>query len=109
MKRSAAALRFAALVMLVFGAAMPISALTPAPVAAASSTDWPTYLHDGGLTAASSETILTPAAASTLRPLWTYKTGGMIAASATVVGGIAYVGSWDGYEYALNATTGALV
>ena len=109
MKRSAAALRFAALVLLVFGAAMPISALTPAPVAAASSTDWPTYLHDGGLTAASSETILTPAAASTLRPLWTYKTGGMIAASATVVGGIAYVGSWDGYEYALNATTGALV
>jgi outer membrane protein assembly factor BamB len=67
------------------------------------------YLHDGTLSAASTETILTPAAVPNLRPLWTYKTGGMIAASATVVGGVAYVGSWDGYEYALNATTGALI
>jgi outer membrane protein assembly factor BamB len=88
---------------------MPISALTAASVAAASSTDWPMYLHDGSLSAASSETILAPAAAPSLRPLWMYKTGGVISASATVVGGVAYVGSWDGYEYALNATTGALV
>jgi outer membrane protein assembly factor BamB len=66
-------------------------------------------MHDGSLSGASSETILTPAAAPNLRPLWTFKTGGVIAASATVVGGVAYVGSWDGYEYALNAATGALV
>jgi outer membrane protein assembly factor BamB len=26
-----------------------------------------------------------------------------------VVAGVAYVGSWDGYEYALNASTGALI
>jgi polyvinyl alcohol dehydrogenase (cytochrome) len=40
---------------------------------------------------------------------WAFKTGGPIAASPTVVGGTVYVGSWDGYEYALNATTGALI
>ena len=110
MKRSAAAFRLAFLVSMVLGGVMPISALSPAPVFAASpATDWPTYLHDTSRTAASTETILTTAAAPNLRPLWTYKTGAMIAASATVVGGIAYVGSWDGYEYALNAATGTLI
>jgi outer membrane protein assembly factor BamB len=109
-KRSAGAVRLAALVVLAFGVAMPASALRPAPVAASGpATDWPMYLHDSSLSAASTETILTSAAVPSLRPLWTYKTGGVIAASATVVGGVAYVGSWDGYEYALNATTGALI
>ena len=84
--------------------------MTAGPVAASSpAVDWPMYLHDTSLSAASSETILTPAAAPNLRPLWTYKTGGLVAASPTVVGGVVYVGSWDGYEYALNATTGALM
>jgi outer membrane protein assembly factor BamB len=97
-------------ILLVIGSSMPGWVLSPAPVAAASpSTDWSMYLHDGSLSAASTETILTPSQAPTLRPLWTYKTGGVISASATVVGGVAYVGSWDGYEYALNAATGALL
>ncbi len=102
--------RLASIVAVLFALAVPASALAPATVAAAgSATDWPMYLHDGSLTAASTETILTPSAAPNLRPLWTFKTGGVIAASATVVGGVAYVGSWDGYEYALNATTGAML
>ena len=33
----------------------------------------------------------------------------MIASSPTVVNGVAYVGSWDGYEYALNAANGTLI
>src|SRR5579883_220127 len=71
--------------------------------------DWPSYLHDGARTASSGdETILSPANAGRLTPLWTYTTGGVIAASPTVVGGVAYVGSWDGYEYALDATNGTL-
>ena len=114
MRTWAAILRLATTAAVVVGgvvggtAAGPV--LVPVPVAASSpATDWPMYLHDGGLSAASTETILTPAAASNLRPLWTYKTGGVIAASATVVAGVAYVGSWDGYEYALNASTGALI
>jgi outer membrane protein assembly factor BamB len=98
------------MVLIAFGAAMPGGPVAPATAAASSPvTDWPMYLHDGSLSAASTETILSPAAAPNLRPLWTYKTGGVISASATVVGGVAYVGSWDGYEYALNASTGALI
>ena len=110
MKRSGATLRLTALVAMVVAAAMPGSVLAPAPVAASgSASDWPMYLHDGGLSAASTETILTTAAAPNLRPLWTFRTGSLISASATVVAGVAYIGSWDGYEYALNASTGALI
>ena len=54
------------------------------------------------------DTVLSPANAGQLAKLWSFKTGGVVAASATVVGGIVYVGSWDGYEYALDAATGAL-
>ena len=110
MKRPTAAIRIFSVLSLVVGFTAQGWLVAPAPVAAANTpSDWPMYLHDGQLTAASTETILTPAAAPNLRPLWTYKTGGVVSASATVVGGVAYVGSWDGYEYALNATTGALV
>jgi outer membrane protein assembly factor BamB len=105
-----AASRIAVLVLMVFTWTMPVSLLSPGVVAAAGpALDWPMYLGNSSLTAASTETILTPSAAPTLRPLWTYKTGSVIAASATVVSGVAYVGSWDGYEYALNAATGALI
>ncbi|HEX5570259.1 MAG TPA: PQQ-binding-like beta-propeller repeat protein, partial [Ktedonobacterales bacterium] len=71
--------------------------------------DWPTYLHDLARTSASAETILSTSNVAQLRAQWTYLTGGGIAASPTVVNGVAYVGSWDGYEYAINATTGVLV
>lgn len=108
MKRSGRALHVASVCAFVLSTLVP-GWIAPAPTAAATAVDWPEYLANGQLTASSTETILTPAAAPNLRPLWTYKTGGMIAASATVVGGVAYVGSWDGYEYALNASTGALI
>ena len=71
--------------------------------------DWPTYLHDTSRSASSpDETTLSTSNAGQLVEHWSYATGGMIAAPPTVVGGTVYVGSWDGYEYALNATTGAL-
>ena len=71
--------------------------------------DWPTFLANGQRNGAGAgETMLTTANASQLVSKWTYKTGGVIAASPTVVGGVVYVGSWDGYEYALDAATGAL-
>jgi len=71
--------------------------------------DWPSYLHDVQHSAA--DTVpsgLNPSTASKLAPLWTFKTGGTVAASATVVNQTVYLGSWDGYEYALDAATGAL-
>src|SRR5205823_3862197 len=72
--------------------------------------DWPAYLHDNQRTANSpDETTLSATNVGQLKLAWSYKTGGAIAASPTVVNGVAYVGSWDGYEYALNAATGAVV
>ncbi len=70
--------------------------------------DWPTYLHDSGRTSAGDERILSPANAGRLAPLWLFRANGAIAASAAVVNNVVYVGSWDGFEYALDAVTGAL-
>jgi outer membrane protein assembly factor BamB len=70
--------------------------------------DWPTYQHDPQRSGASQETILSRANAAGLTNLWTFHTGGPIAASASIVGNTIYAGSWDGYEYALDAATGAL-
>ena len=71
--------------------------------------DWPTYLHDAQRTSASNETLISTANASSLTKYWSFKTKGIIAAEAVVVGGIVYVGSWDGYEYALNQLDGKLI
>src|SRR6266700_1082785 len=77
--------------------------------ARAASGDWPTFLHDPQRTAAGNDTTISTGNAAQLALKWAFNTGGPIAASPTVVGGLVYAGSWDGYEYALNATTGALV
>src|SRR5438132_3660588 len=73
-----------------------------------SAADWPTFLADNQRSAASADTTLSPANAGQLASLWSYKTGGVVAASPTVVDGVVYVGSWDGNEYALDAATGAV-
>jgi len=72
--------------------------------------DWPMYLHDAQRSAAGGgETTLSPANAGGLVKLWSFKTSGVVATSASVVNNIVYAGSWDGYEYALDAATGALL
>src|SRR5690348_14949051 len=75
---------------------------------AATPEDWPIYLHDPQRTSASTETILSPSNVTRLTRRWTFKTGGVIEAAAAVVNGVVYVGSWDGYENALDANTGKL-
>jgi outer membrane protein assembly factor BamB len=90
-------------------AAVQRVAVTPAPTAATASQDWPTYLQNAARTNATTDGTLTAAGAPNLALDWTYQTGGPIATSASVVGTTAYVGSWDGYEYAINTTTGALI
>ena len=72
--------------------------------------DWPTFCHDverSNYNAA--ETTLSPANAATLVQKWTFATKGVIEASATIAAGVLYIGSWDGYEYALNPASGALL
>src|ERR1700722_6374969 len=69
---------------------------------------WATSLHDVERTGASSDTNISPSVAPTLTKLWSFQTGGPVASTPTVAGGTAYFGSWDGYEYAVNASTGVL-
>jgi outer membrane protein assembly factor BamB len=81
---------------------------TPTPVGGTD--DWTSYLHDQAHTNDNTaETTLSPANASSLSPLWSFATGGTIAASAIEANGTVFVGSWDGYEYALSQATGALL
>ncbi len=69
--------------------------------------DWPTFIFNEARTGTNPfETTITAATASNLHLAWTFKTNGAIAASPVTANGILYIGSWDGYEYALDASTG---
>jgi outer membrane protein assembly factor BamB len=69
---------------------------------------WATYLHDPQRSSADlSASGLSAATAPNLTLLWKFPTKGWVVAGPTVVGSSVYVGSWDGYEYALNSSTGA--
>ncbi len=70
---------------------------------------WPTYLGDVTRSAAGRDTTISTANAVQLSKVWQLTTGAAVAASASVVNGVAYVGSWDGYEYAVKASTGAVI
>src|SRR5262249_26058555 len=80
-----------------------------AAASAAAADSWPMYMHDNQRTGASADTTLSPSNAAQLDKRWSYQTGGMIASQPVVANGVVYVGAWDGYEYALDATTGALL
>jgi outer membrane protein assembly factor BamB len=78
-------------------------------VLATTAGDWPMFLHDAARSGVNpTETTLSASNVSSLTNLWAVKTGGVIAAQPAVVGGTVYIGSWDGYEYALDAKTGAV-
>lgn len=100
--------RWAILFLACFLAATAGDGLAAPAARAQVASDWPTYLHDGQRSGASGDTILSTGNPWRLTKQWSYSTGGVVAASPTVVGGTVYVGSWDGFEYALDAATGAL-
>src|SRR3954452_10462909 len=81
----------------------------PQRASATSYQDWPTFLGNSRRTAATTDPNLSVAATPLLKLHWAFKTGAPIAASTSIVGTTAYVGSWDGYEYAIDTTTGAQV
>jgi hypothetical protein len=80
--------------VLVASAALSVLASTAAPTvaAAATSQDWPMFLHDSTRSGATTDANLTTANVSNLKPAFTYKTGASIATSVSVVGTTAYVG-----------------
>ncbi|HEX8994998.1 MAG TPA: PQQ-binding-like beta-propeller repeat protein [Ktedonobacterales bacterium] len=71
--------------------------------------DWPMYQHDIQRSGASGAAIIGPMDMPQLRPQWTYQTGSGLVAEPAIVSGVAYVGSWDGYEYAINTSTGQVI
>ncbi len=77
-----------------------------ANVQAVQTADWPTFLGNTQRTAATNDTTISAGNASQLVKHWSFQTGGIVASSPTVVSGTVYVGSWNGYEYALDAKTG---
>jgi glucose dehydrogenase len=70
--------------------------------------DWPMYGRDLRHSFSNPQSAITPSNVSKLIPAWFFKTDDAVSASPTVVDGVVYVGSWDGYFYALRAHPGLL-
>jgi outer membrane protein assembly factor BamB len=72
------------------------------------SVDWPAYMYDGARSGFNAgETRLSPENAANLKPVWKQRLGNILAAQPIVKGDTAYLGSWDGFLYALNTADGS--
>ena len=72
--------------------------------------DWSMFMGDiarSGLN--TTETTITPATAVHLNYAGRFATGGYVVATPAFSNGVMYEGSWDGYEYAIDATTHTLL
>ncbi|HEY5400980.1 MAG TPA: PQQ-binding-like beta-propeller repeat protein, partial [Trebonia sp.] len=67
------------------------------------------FLQNPERTAATVDPKLSVSSAATLKEKLAVVTGGPISTSVSIVGTTAYVGAWDGYEYAINTQTGAII
>jgi outer membrane protein assembly factor BamB len=78
-------------------------------------TNWPQYLYSPGHTSANTvANVITPANAASLTLAWNFvpsTSGGRAGflSSPTVYNGVIYIGARNGYFYALNETTGAVI
>ena len=97
------------LAVVVLAAGLVTMVVTAKPATAATYQDWPMFLQNTSRTNATVDPNLSVAKAPTLKLKWSFPTGGPIATSTSIVGTTAYIGSWDGYEYAVNTGTGALI
>jgi polyvinyl alcohol dehydrogenase (cytochrome) len=89
------------------GVVVVLAGLPLSGAGAQASGDWPTYLNNPARTGYNSaETLITPSTAPNLTQRWTDRAGGAISAEPIEVNGVAYYGSWDGYEHAVDAATG---
>jgi polyvinyl alcohol dehydrogenase (cytochrome) len=83
---------------------------SPAPSGCPPSTDWPMYGFDLLRSRFNStEGLINTNTVSQLDVRWFFSTGsgtGAVSASPSVVDGVAYVGSWNGNMYALDAFSG---
>lgn len=70
--------------------------------------DWPMYGRNLSHTFSNEQSLINPFNVSSLQRVWFFPTGDAVSASPTVVNGVVYVGSWDGFFYALDALSGKL-
>ncbi|MFM0632858.1 PQQ-binding-like beta-propeller repeat protein [Paraburkholderia xenovorans] len=70
--------------------------------------DWPMYGRNLEHTFSNPASRINPRNVASLQPTWTFVTGDAVSASPTVVDDVVYIGSWDGYFYALDARSGGL-
>ena len=95
------------------------SATAASPAAVPGASDWPSYLRGAVHSSVDpTDTSITAANVGHLRTLWHFtpdpatlpgQPKAAFDASATVVGGVVYIGSRTGIFYALSASTGAVV
>jgi outer membrane protein assembly factor BamB len=71
--------------------------------------NWPMYGGNLKHTFVSGHTSITTKNLSLLEKIWSFPAGDAISASPTVVNDTLYVGSWDGYFYAIDVHSGSLV
>jgi polyvinyl alcohol dehydrogenase (cytochrome) len=70
---------------------------------------WPMYGRNLRHTFTNDHSLINPQTVLNLNPAWDFTTEDVVTASPTVVDGVVYVGAWDGYFYALEASSGALI
>jgi polyvinyl alcohol dehydrogenase (cytochrome) len=88
---------------------MATAAVARAPAATTiGPTDWPSYGHDAQHSFAG-VTSLTAAKAPLLQKAWFFPTANAVTANPIAVGPAVYVGTWDGYFYAINRANGRLI
>ncbi|MFT3695093.1 MAG: PQQ-binding-like beta-propeller repeat protein [Kofleriaceae bacterium] len=78
-----------------------------AAVASANDHDWPMYGRDASHTFATNSQI-DKRSVSRLQLAWSFTPGDTVSASPAIVDGTVYVGSWDGYFYALDEHAGTV-
>ncbi len=103
----------ASLVLCVFALAasqLPVRLSAQSRAGVPGPNDWPMFLYDPQRQAWNEgETALSPATAPHLRLKWkAVISGDILAASPSVVGDTVYIGSWNGFEYALNTADGSV-
>jgi outer membrane protein assembly factor BamB len=71
--------------------------------------NWPMYGGNLRHTFSNHDSSITAMNVGRLEKSWSFTVGDAISASPTIVNGVVYVGSWDGYFYAINARSGSLI
>jgi outer membrane protein assembly factor BamB len=109
--------RLVAAVLLAVAVAVVATVAGTGTTRAASSADWPGYLYSTSHSSYNAAaTAITPANAHTLKRVWIFKPDapavkslGGFYASPAVRDGVVYIGGRNGYFYAINEATGALI